>query len=43
MKVLLINVARCLKNEKTFYSYDTEVTGDATSAKLGRAIFPLNF
>jgi hypothetical protein len=43
MTVLLINVAHCLKYEKTFYSHDTEVTGDATWAKLGRAVFPLNF
>jgi len=44
MTVLLINVAHCLKNKKkTFYSYDTEITGDVTCAKLGRALFPLNF
>jgi hypothetical protein len=42
MRVLLINVAHCLKNEKNFYSYDTEVTREATCAKLGGDIFPLN-
>jgi len=43
MTVLFINVVHCLKNEKTFYPYDTEVTREATCAKLGRDFFPLNF
>jgi hypothetical protein len=43
MTVLLINVAHCMKYEKTFYSYDTEITVDATCAKLLRATLPLNF